>query len=69
MGKKVEPELVCIQVKCSCGQLQTFAGDNLRQISWGVTRDILDIGSHGRAYLSYTCGICKKYQELELTGW
>jgi hypothetical protein len=70
MAKKPDPELLSIQVKCSCGQTQLFSGDNLLKVGYRGADDPCECcGSHGGVWINFTCDICKKFNEIEVSSW
>ena len=67
MEEKKESKLLSLRIKCSCGHVTTFIKE---KISFGGSEDDCGIcGSHGKIWLSFTCPICDRWQQLELESW
>ena len=65
MTSKKRAEFVSIKVKCVCGIVLDLTQADFT----GHEHECESCGSHGSVGVGFMCPECKKYQDIELSGW
>jgi len=65
--KLPDPILLCLRVKCSCGETHTI--EKPMASFHGCEDECEMCGTHGRVWMNFSCPTCKEYQKIELESW